>query len=397
MDFYAIGIELLKGIGLFFLHPLFYILVLFSLFLGYKRVQKERRDFHTRVYDVIDDLITPLVPGLLAGLLLSIAIVSLGIVLPVGVIVLFSLVYVVILLTGQARWLSVAYTGSLTLLVALVLPKIETGTALIDKWIAEINAVHLGGLAILIGLLIFIEGMLILKNSSKHSSPILLKSKRGKTIGAHELRKIWILPVLFLLPSGVIPISDLWPVISTQSTHVGFIMVPFGIGFQQVVRSTLPVYAIINYGKRVLLVGIGVLGLAILSLYVPIFIPFAAVMALLGRELIEIAQKLHEENEINMYTQRENGLVILGVIPKSPASKMNAKVGEVIIKVNSVKVKTNQQFYEALQLNSAFCKLEIIDENGEIRFGQTALYDGKHHQVGLLFVHQDKNNLEGVI
>lgn len=397
MDFYAIGIELLKGIGLFFLHPLFYILVLFSLFLGYKRVQKERRDFQTRVYDVIDDLITPLVPGLLAGLLLSIAIVSLGIVLPVGVIVLFSLVYVVILLTGQARWLSAAYTGSLTLLVALVLPKIETGTALIDKWIAEINAVHLGGLAILIGLLIFIEGLLILKNSSKHSSPILLKSKRGKTIGAHELRKIWILPVLFLLPSGVIPISDLWPVISTQSTHVGFIMVPFGIGFQQVVRSTLPVHAIINYGKRVLLVGIVVLGLAILSLYVPIFIPFAAVMALLGRELIEIAQKLLEENEINMYTQRENGLVILGVIPKSPASKMNAKVGEVITKVNSVKVKTNQQFYEALQLNSAFCKLEIIDENGEIRFGQTALYDGKHHQVGLLFVHQDKNNLGGVI
>jgi S1-C subfamily serine protease len=205
------------------------------------------------------------------------------------------------------------------------------------------------------------------------------------------------MPVLFLLPIGVIPVVDFWPLISTQSTHVGFIMVPFAIGFQQVVRSTLPVHAIINYGKRVLLVGIVVIGLAILSLYVPIVIPFAAVIALLGRELIEISQKIREENEINMYTQRENGLVILGVIPKSPASKMNVQVGEVITKVNSVRVKTNQQFYEALQINSAFCKLEIIDENGEIRFAQTALYDGKHHQVGLLFVHQDKNNAEEVI
>lgn len=397
MDFYAIGIELLKGIGLFFLHPLFYILVLFSLFFGYKRVQRERRDFHTRVYDVIDDLITPLVPGLLAGLLLSIAVVSLGIVLPVGVIVLFSLVYVVILLTGQARFLSAAYTGSLTLLISLVLPEFETGTTLIDKWIREINTVHLGGLAILIGLLIFIEGILILKNGSKHSSPRLLISKRGKTVGTHESRKIWIIPILFVLPVGVLPVSDLWPLISTQSTDVGFIVVPFAIGFQQIVRSTLPIDAILNYGKRVIFVGIIVLGLAILSLYVPIFIPIAVGMALLGRELIEIAQKLREEKDINMYTQREKGLVILGVIPKSPASKMNIKVGEVITKVNSIKVKTNQQFYEALQLNSAFCKLEIIDENGEIRFGQTALYDGKHHQVGLLFVQQDKNNVEEVI
>lgn len=397
MDFYAIGIGLLKGIGLFFLHPLFYILVLFSLLLGYRRVQRERRDFHTRIYDVVDDLISPLVPGLLAGLLLSIAIISLGIVLPIGVIVLFSLVYVAILLTGQARFLSAAYTGSLTLLTALVLPEFETGTALIDKWIAEINAVHLGGLAILIGLLIFIEGILILKNGPKHSSPRLLKSKRGKTIGAHESRKVWIIPILFLLPIGVLPVSDLWPVLSTQSTQVGFILVPFAIGFQQVVRSTLPVDAIINYGKRVLLIGIVVLGLAILGLYVPILIPITAVIALLGRELIETAQKLREEKETNMYTQREKGLVILGVIPKSPASKMNAKVGEVITKVNSVKVKTNQQFYEALQSNSAFCKLEIIDENGEVRFGQTALYDGNHHQIGLIFVQQNKNNVEAVI
>lgn len=397
MDFYAISIELLKGIGLFFLHPLFYILVFFSLFLGYRRVQRERRDFHTRVNDVVDDFITPLVPGLLAGLLLSIAIVSLGIVLPTGAIFLFSLVYVLILLTGQARFLSAAYSGSLTVLIALVLPEIETGIALIDKWIVEINTVHLGGLVILIGLLTIIEAILILKNGAKHSSPKLLKSKRGKTIGAHETRKIWIMPVLFLIPSGVLPVADLWPLISTQSDHVGFILVPFAIGFQQVIRSTLPVHAIINYGKRVLFVGITILAIAIISLYVPIMVPLTAVMALLARELIEISQKLREEKEINMYTQRENGLVILGVIPKSPASKMNAKVGEIITKVNGVKVKTDQQFYEALQLNSAFCKLEIIDDNGELRFGQTALYDGKHHQVGLLFVHQDKNNVEEVI
>ena len=394
MDFLAISMEIVKGMGLFFIHPLFYLLVFFSLFLGYRRVQRERMNFHTRVYDVVDDFIHPLIPSIFAGIALSLVIVGLGIVIPIGVIALFAVVHFLVLFTGQARWLSPAYTGSLTLLIALVLPSFETGIAIIDRWIAEIYATHLGSLAVLVGVLILIEGILIYNNGHAHSSPKLLKSKRGKTVGGHEAHRLWIIPGLFLLPNGGIPTSEFWPLIATDYSHIGFIAVPFAIGFQQVIRSTLPAHAIINYGKRVILVGLVVIILSSVSLFYAIFVPIVAVVALLLRELIAMAQRLQEEKETNMYTERENGLVILGVIPHSPAAKMNVKIGEVITKVNGVSVKTSQQFYEALQQNSAFCKLEIIDENGEIRFGQTALYDGEHYQVGLLFVQQETINDE---
>ncbi len=397
VDFYTIGIELLKGIGFFFLHPLFYLLLLFTLFLGYKRVQRERSNFHTRVYDVVDDLLIPIFPSLLAGLIISSFVIGFGIVIPIGVMVLFALVHLLLMITGQARWLSPAYTGGITLLVALVLPEFTTGFALIDRWITEIHSVQLAVLALLVSLLLITEGFLLLKNGAKQTSPRLLKSKRGKTIGAHEAQRMWILPVFFLLPAGPIVTTDYWPLLPLDVSQLGLIAIPFAIGFQQVIRSTLPVHAIINNGKRVLLVGFIVLALSVVSLYVSIFIPVVAVVAIIGREIVATLLKLREDKEINAYTQRENGLVILGVIPRSPAEKMKVHIGEVVTKVNGIRVTSAQQFYEALQHNSAFCKLEIIDSQGEIRFAQTALYDGEHHQIGLLFVTQEQPLHEKVI
>lgn len=397
LDFYAVGIELLKGIGLFFLHPLTYILILFSLFLGYKRVQRERKDFHTRVYDIIDDWLSPLFPSFIAALVLMLVVVGLGIVIPLGVMLLFAAVHLLLLLTGQARWLSPAYTGSLTLLFALIFPNFKTGSALINQWISEIHSVHLPSIAVLVGLLMITEAVLILSNGANHTSPKLFTSKRGKTVGGHEAQRVWILPVFLLIPSGTISIVEFWPIIPTDYSQLGFMAVPFAVGFKQVVCSTLPKEAIFKYGRLVLLVGVTVLGLSTLSMFYPIFIPIVAVTALLTRELISIIQKLREDNKTNIYAQQQNGLVILGVIPQSPAEKMEVKVGEVVTKVNGIRVETAQQCYEALQQNSAFCKLEIINLSGELRFTQTSLYDGEHHQVGMLFVKQDNSYYEEAI
>jgi hypothetical protein len=58
--------------------------------------------------------------------------------------------------------------------------------------------------------------------------------------------------------------------------------------------------------------------------------------------------------------------------------------------VNGHAVKTVEEFYQFLQKNRAFCKLEVIGFNGEIRFVQRALYDGEHHELGILFVIDEK-------
>ena len=68
--------------------------------------------------------------------------------------------------------------------------------------------------------------------------------------------------------------------------------------------------------------------------------------------------------------------------------KVSAKASELLGKANVfVRAKLN----EALQKNAAHCKLEVLDHNDQIRLLQRALYEEDHHELGILFVQDEKN------
>jgi S1-C subfamily serine protease len=69
---------------------------------------------------------------------------------------------------------------------------------------------------------------------------------------------------------------------------------------------------------------------------------------------------------------------------------MQLSVGEIVSKVNGTIVHNEAEVYEALQRNRAHCKLEVLDVNGQVRFVQRALYEGDHHELGILFVQDEK-------
>ena len=80
----------------------------------------------------------------------------------------------------------------------------------------------------------------------------------------------------------------------------------------------------------------------------------------------------------------------MGIIPYSPAEKMGLEVGEIITKVNGMGVNTEREFYEALQRNRAHCKLEVLDNQNQIRFVQRALFEGEHYELGILFAEEKR-------
>lgn len=87
-----------------------------------------------------------------------------------------------------------------------------------------------------------------------------------------------------------------------------------------------------------------------------------------------------------IFLKSKQGVKILGVIPQSPAEKMGLIKGEIISKINGTVVHKEEELYKALQKNRAYCKLEVIGNNGEMRFVQRALFEGEHYELGLLFV-----------
>ena len=90
------------------------------------------------------------------------------------------------------------------------------------------------------------------------------------------------------------------------------------------------------------------------------------------------------------YVHDERGLRVLAVIPGTPAEAMGIAAGEILHKVNGQSVRTKDELYAALHVNSAFCKLEVLNHEGQIKFAQRARYAGEHHQLGVVLAPDEK-------
>ena len=65
---------------------------------------------------------------------------------------------------------------------------------------------------------------------------------------------------------------------------------------------------------------------------------------------------------------------------------MGLVVGECIRRVNGQYVHTEDELYQALQINAAYCKLEVLDHQNEVRLTQHAVFAEDHYRIGLLLV-----------
>ncbi|MCM3115291.1 PDZ domain-containing protein [Neobacillus sp. MER 74] len=384
-------VELLKGTGKLFLHPVLYYLVFLAAILGVRRVKRERKNFHIRAHDAYFELRQLFPPGILIGLVISVIVIAAGITVPFATILLIAGFTFLWSLTTNVRWVSPAYTMGAAFFSIILIAENHWSIPLFSKSFAALSDKIYPSIVVLLGLMLIAEGMLILKNGSFGTSPKLAKSKRGQNVGLHEGKRLWMLPIFLLIPGNALQLPfDWWPVFHLGAKEYSLIFVPFAIGFHQQVKGMLPKIAIELHGRRVILLGVFVTILSVLGYWFPLSSIVTAALAVLGREFIILLAGMKDDNLPFYFSKKNQGLMIIGVIPESPASKMDLQVGEVVTKANGVLVRDEKVFYEALQKNRAHCKLEVLDTNGEIRFVQRALYEGDHHELGILFVQDDR-------
>ena len=382
-------LELLWAVGRFFIHPLFYLFFLLTLAYGYFRIKRERKSFHIRIEDMYEEMKFTYTKGLVVGFIASLVLFGLGLSLPFGTIVLLAIVTAIIGFTFQLRYLSAAFSIGLTLFITGMITTFEVNG--LEQFFVGLSTTNYLSLSLLAGLLIIAEGVLIFRTAHKNTSPFLKTSTRGLPIGTHVSNRSWMLPLLFLVPGGALTSSlPWWPVLTINGEPFLLMFIPFFIGFNQRVQGSLPMQSIKVTGVRVIWLGVLTIAISVVSIWFTVAAFIAVFIAMIGREFITVRQRLNDDSAAFYFSKRDHGLMILGILPHSPAAKMNLQVGEMVMKVNGVAVKTVNEFYEALQKNSAFCKLEVIDYNGEIRYAQCALYDGEHHELGILFVQDEK-------
>nr|WP_059172236.1 PDZ domain-containing protein [Bacillus sp. FJAT-27445] len=385
------GIEVLKGIGRMLLHPVFYYAFFLAAVLGVSRVKRERKNFTVRAQDAYFELRQLVPAGLFAGLLLSLIVLVSGVVVPVAAIMLAALFTLLFSLAGNMRFIGPAYTVGAAFFALIYLGGKNFNIPFVREAFETASGRIYPSIAVLIALLLIAEGILLLKRGSIGTSPKLITSKRGQRVGVHEARRLWLVPVFLFIPGSVLTLPfDWWPVFSIGENTYSLFLVPFAIGMHQQIQGMLPAEGVRGYGKKVTTLGVLVLLVSAAGYWYPVAAIGAAALAILGREAIAFIQKVKEENRPFYFSRKNEGLMIIGILPGSPADNMDLKVGELISKANGMPVRNENELYEALLQNRAHCKLEVFDANGQIRFVQRALYENDHHELGILFVHEDR-------
>ncbi|WP_342780580.1 PDZ domain-containing protein [Bacillus rubiinfantis] len=383
--------EVLKGTAKLFLHPVLYYLIFLAGILGVLRVKRERKNFHIRAQNAYYELRQLFPLGLLLGLLCSVIVVATGIVVPLAAIILTAGLTILLSLTTNIRWMSPAYTIGLAFFAVILFAENQWTVPFFARDFAAIEDMVYPSIVVILGLLLVAEGILIVKNGTRATSPKLAKSKRGQVIGIHEARRLWLVPVFMLIPGEMLHLPFAWwPVFHVGGNEYSLILVPFAIGFHQQMKGILPTEGVARHGRQVLLLGVVILLLAAASYWYHVVAIVTAAIAIIGRETVAYIAHVQDENRPVFFSKKNHGLMILGIIPDSPASKMGLQVGEIIAKVNGTSIQDEHAFYEALQKNRAHCKLDVLDTNGEVRFVQRALFEGDHHELGLLFVHDER-------
>ena len=384
-------LELLKGTGKFFLNPVFYYLVFLSGILGVMRVKRERKNFHIRAFDAYFELRQLFPLGIIIGMILSVAIVAAGITVPFAAIILIAAFTFLWSFTANIRLMSPAYTVGAAFFAFVILSEYNWSVPVFSKAFDITGDPVPPSLILMLGLLLIAEGVLIRKNGSKGTSPKIVKSRRGQSVGAHDVKRFWMVPVFLLFPGNALTLPfEWWPVFHIGAESYSLILVPFSVGFYQQIQGMLPKQSIEKVGKSVMILGVITFLTAIAGYWYPLVSIGIAAFAIIGRELISLNQRIKDDGLPFYFSKKNHGLMIIGIIPESPADRMSLKVGELVSKVNGVQIRDEKTFYEALQKNRAHCKLEVLDTNGEVRFVQRALYEGDHHELGILFVQEER-------
>lgn len=382
-------IELVKGIGRFFLHPAVYVTFLFSILIGYVRVKRERRQFRTRLLWGWTEAKGFLLDGIIWALILSAISVAIGLVIPNSWLLIYSVWMLLFILLFTYQFGSAIYTIALGSATAYAMYTFNWSLDVFSWTVSGLDILQTGivPVAIIAGLLLIVEGVLIQKHGAAQASPKLVTTHRGIEAIVYHVKKLWLLPILLVIPGEVIPTYlPYWPQFTLGETAFSLFVFPFVIGFQQKSQHSLPIHFFAGYGKIVWQLGIVITIIAAIGYFEPLVSAIAILIGVIARLLITIIKYQQEKTGNYAVSPQSNGVMIAGVLSGSPAEKMGLLIGERIVKVNGQKVENEQELYEAVQINAAHCRLEVLDSNGELRLRQHILFRHDHYRLGLILV-----------
>ena len=291
--------------------------------------------------------------GLAGGVAGSLVLIFLGVDLT-GIAVGQLWLVAFLLMLIKPRFLCFAYAAGLISVASLL-----TGYPTVD--IPQLMG--------LVGVLHLVESLLIFVSGSISPWPIYI-NKSGKMRGGFNLQQFWPIPLVALMtvgviePRGAILTPEWWPLLrggtSLGPSHT-YILIPVLaiLGYGEITTTRTPMQAVRKSSWHLLIYSAGLIVLSVLASRYSLLLPLVALYSPIGHELV-IWIGMRSENRPPLFTSPAQGVMILDVVPGTPAYAQGLRSRDIILKAGGEPVNSYQEILDIVGQPGKTLLLQVV-------------------------------------
>lgn len=356
---------------------MFMLIVGSVLYIKNDRVVKVQKAVMGRAYySTIELTISQIVIGILGGIIISLILTILGIAVDFPSSILIMLIISLILMKVKPRYMCFAYSGPILAFISFFSLIMVKYFGVSEEYLFDINIISLMSL---IGVLHLVEGLLILIDGKRGVTPVFAKRK-GKIIGGFSISRYWVLPLVFLMvntynATGYAEVNNWWPILNgtlgalTVGTVIGTKFIPtfVMIGYNTITFTKEKEKKIVSTAINTSLYGLSLVIFAQLA-SLNLFMEFLLIIYVpLAHEFMLRIEYYLEVTKSPKFINRDEGLIVLDVLPNSPACKMGIRSGDLLLEANGEPLVSSISFSKIIKEIKNSVHIKIQKNNGKIK------------------------------
>ena len=373
---------ILKLIGSYLLTPVLWLGILYVIISYNQRINKERKQFRVAINKDFYEGRNFIKYGLLFFVIGSLISMILGLTLPTNSVYIYQILVVLAFLINGFSTTSMLLVMTAAGILELVVPRFIT-------FFGDVFPEISGPSWLLLIFISILADYYLTRNMKKHPlSPRIKSGKRGRNIATYLGRETVVFPLLALIPSGTLSSTlNFWPVFNIGNQKFSLILFPIFISTSVKVIKRAKERVIQDKLKNIeLLLGLTFV-LIVLTKFMPKLFLISLIILTVVSIFFEIKLRKKEKDANSWYVETDEGIRIISVQPETPAAKMKLQPGDVILTCNNRVVNSEEEFYQALQLNSAYCHVKVRTYEGDLRIAESAIFMDSPHEIGLILFH----------
>ena len=373
---------ILKLIGSYLLTPVLWLGILYVIISYNQRINKERKQFRVAINKDFYEGRNFIKYGLFFFVMGSLISMILGLTLPTNSVYIYQILVVLAFLINGFSTTSMLLVMTAAGILELVVPRFIT-------FFGDVFPEISGPSWLLLIFISILADYYLTRNMKKHPlSPRIKSGKRGRNIATYLGRETVVFPLLALIPSGTLSSTlNFWPVFNISNQKFSLILFPIFISTSVKVIKRAKERVIQDKLKNIeLLLGLTFVLIVLTKFMSKLFLISLIILTVVSI-FFEIKLRKKEKDADSWYVETDEGIRIISVQPETPAAKMKLQPGDVILTCNNRVVNSEEEFYQALQLNSAYCHVKVRTYEGDLRIAESAIFMDSPHEIGLILFH----------